>query len=99
MRHNCPGKQAHHCNTRRIQEGRLCRYRRNRRKENALTGGDPGVPEKMHREVSRGHSSYKKRAGIDSRMAHISNEGLNIKLFQIRQGSAKGRSPVLSGTG
>ena len=27
------------------------------------------------------------------------NEGLNVKLFQIRQGSAKSRSPVLSGTG
>jgi len=27
------------------------------------------------------------------------NEGLNVKLFQIRQGSAKGRSLVLSGTG
>jgi hypothetical protein len=27
------------------------------------------------------------------------NEGLNIKLFQIRQGSAKSGSPVLSGTG
>ena len=27
------------------------------------------------------------------------SEGLNIKLFQIRQGSAKSRSLVLSGTG
>jgi len=27
------------------------------------------------------------------------NEGLNIKLFQIRQGSAQSGSPVLSGTG
>ena len=27
------------------------------------------------------------------------NEGPNVKLFQIRQGSASSRSPVLSGTG
>jgi hypothetical protein len=36
---------------------------------------------------------------IETAEASQINEGLNIKLFQIRQGSAKSRSPVLSGTG
>ena len=36
---------------------------------------------------------------IETAEASQNNEGLNIKLFQIRQGSAKSGSPVLSGTG
>ena len=43
MRHNCLGKQAHLCNALRLQEKQLCRYRRNWRKEEALTRGDLGV--------------------------------------------------------
>lgn len=36
---------------------------------------------------------------IETAEVSQNNEGLNIKLFQIRQGSANSRSPVLSGTG
>ena len=58
MRHNYPGKQPQPCNAQRTQKGYLCRCRGNRRKEDALTGGDPGVSVTIFREVSRGHSSY-----------------------------------------
>jgi hypothetical protein len=36
---------------------------------------------------------------IDTAEVSQNNEGLNIKLFQIRQGSASSRSLALSGTG
>ena len=38
----------------------------------------------ISQEVSRGHSSYRKRAAIDMRKAHRSNEGLNVKSFPIQ---------------
>ena len=43
MRHSCLGKQAHLCNALRLQERQLCRYRRHRRKEEALTRGGLGI--------------------------------------------------------
>jgi len=51
------------------------------------------------REVSRGHSSYRKRVPIKSGRTHHSSEGPNIKMFQIKQGFATSDSPVISGTG
>ena len=60
-----------------------------RRKEDALIGGDPGMSVMVTREVSRGHSSYGNEPTTlkDSRRFHQSSEGLNIKLFQMRQGA------------
>ena len=37
-------------------------------------------------EVSRGHSSWTKRAVKDIRRTHSHNEGLNIKMFQMQHG-------------
>ncbi|MFA5772954.1 MAG: hypothetical protein WC974_09515 [Thermoplasmata archaeon] len=80
QRHICSGKQAHLCKAQRTQKGQLCRFRRHWKKGKALTGGGLGIDSlSMSQEVSRGHSSYGKRAGIDSRMAHRSSEGLNVK--------------------
>jgi hypothetical protein len=42
----------------------------------------------MCQEVSRGHSSYRQRAAIDKWKSHRSNEGLNVKMFQIKQGGS-----------
>ena len=42
----------------------------------------------MRQEVSRGHSSYMQRAIIKKWRSHGSNEGLNIKMFQIKQGGS-----------
>jgi hypothetical protein len=46
--------------------------------------------------VSRGHSSYWERA-IEEMEDSQDSEGLNIRMFQIRQGG--NASPALSGTG
>ena len=67
----------------------LCRFSRHRRKENALTRGDPDISRKADRqEVSRGHSSYRQRAKPKKQTGNLEvsqgNEGLNIKLFQIQ---------------
>ena len=43
MRHICLGKQAHLCKAPRIQEGQICRCRRNWRKGKALTEGGLGL--------------------------------------------------------
>jgi len=51
-------------------------------KEDALTGGDPGVSVTILRKSAEG-IVLRKRAVIDSRRSHQSKEGLNIKLFQM----------------
>jgi len=56
------GKQAHLCNApdQQISNSRYCR---NRKKENAFTWGGLGIDlVSMSREVSRSHSSCRKRA-------------------------------------
>jgi len=68
------GKQAHLCDARN-QQSLLGRCRRDRRKENVLTWGDPDES-KLRQGVSRGHSSCRKRA-LKDREVSQSSEGLN----------------------
>ena len=66
MRHNSSGKQSLHCKAQRIQREQICRFRRHRRKEKALTRGGLGIDSfSMRQEVSRSHSSYRQRAAIE----------------------------------
>lgn len=54
-------------------------------KEKALTRGGLGIDLfSMSREVSRGRISCMKRATKEMWMTHRGDEGLNIKMFQIR---------------
>ena len=60
-----------------INKGQLCRYGRDRMKEDALTWGGLGIDSfSMCQEVSRGHSTCRKRATHNSR-GLTSKEGLN----------------------
>jgi hypothetical protein len=43
MRQDCSGKQTLHCKAQRIQEGQFCRFRRDWKKEKALTRGGLGI--------------------------------------------------------
>ena len=55
-RHICLGEQPQLCEALRIQRKQVCRCRRHRRKEEALTGGGLGIDSvSMSQEVSRGH--------------------------------------------
>jgi len=70
--------------------GQVCRCRSDWRKEKALTGGGLRTRETIIWEVSRGHSSYSKRAGTcqKARKPEVSqrNEGLNVRKFLMRHG-------------
>jgi hypothetical protein len=54
-------------------------------KEEALTRGGLGIDSvSMNQEVSRGHSSRRIRAAKKNAEDSQNDEGLNIKMFQIR---------------
>jgi hypothetical protein len=84
MRLQNEGKQAHHCNVQRIQTSFWGRCRRNRRKEEALTGGDLTEQREKSAEVIVTVATSPNRKG----KSYINCEGPNIKMFQIKQGLA-----------
>lgn len=85
MRLQNEDKQAHHCNVQRIQPSFCSRCRSDWMKERALTRGGLGIDsDSMSQEVSRGHSSWRIRATNRNAEDSQNDEGLNIKMFQIK---------------
>ena len=88
MRHICTGKQAQLCNAQRTQKDKYVDSAGIGEREKLLPGEVSVHFRNANGEISRGHSSYRKRAAIEMWKAHGSNEGLNIKMFQMQQGAA-----------
>ena len=85
MRLRNEDKQSHHCNVQSIKPSFSSRCRSHWMKEEALTRGGLGIDSvSMNQEVSRGHSSRRIRAAKKNAEDSQNDEGLNIKMFQIR---------------
>jgi hypothetical protein len=82
-------KQPHHCNAQKVVCGQICRYRRDWRKEKALTGGDLKAVkcnERSAEVIVITENEPASDRNPESRRSHERNEGLNVKKFLMRHG-------------